>query len=397
MNVSPAVEPPLQPVTQRERYRHLDVLRGVALFGVLLVNLLTVFRVSLFQHLVEFHTHAGRVNFLVDSLVAAFVEFKALTLFSFLFGAGVAIQAERCAARGVLEKDFLPRRFLFLMAIGLCHMFLIWNGDILVLYAVCGLLMVGTLRLPARTLAILGLAAILLPDFVPFGIGSAGPEVWRAQVASAQRVYGQGGYREILAFRWTETWNLILPLLWSILPRTLGLMLWGAAAWRGGLLRHPERCRRLLWGVLAVGAVVGGCGSMLHAHAQATGRRSPLPGELEDLVSIIPLAFAYAAAVLLWLGSGRADALAAPLAAVGRMALTNYLSESIVLGFVFYGYGLGLFGRLGPAAGLALAIALYALQLAFSVWWLRRYRFGPAEWLWRSLTYGAKIHLQKGE
>src|SRR4051794_3911779 len=111
MSASPAAALPLRPVPSEDRYRHLDVLRGAALFGVLLVNLLMAFRVSLFQHLTAFHSHPRRLNYLVDSFVTAFVEFKALTLFSFLFGVGTAIQAERCAARGVLEKDFLVRRF----------------------------------------------------------------------------------------------------------------------------------------------------------------------------------------------------------------------------------------------------------------------------------------------
>src|SRR3954452_12327985 len=159
MNPTPVAVAQLQPVAPEERYRYLDVLRGAALFGVLLVNLVMAFRVSLFQHLVEFHSHPGRLNYLVDSFISAFVEFKALTVFSFLFGAGAAIQAERCAARGILEKDFLVRRYLLLLAIGAFHMFFIWNGDILVLYAICGLLLLGTLRLRARTLAIIGTVA----------------------------------------------------------------------------------------------------------------------------------------------------------------------------------------------------------------------------------------------
>lgn len=380
---------PLQPVGESERYRYLDVLRGLALFGVLLINLLSVFRVSLFQHILEFHTDPGRLDHLVDLLAAAFVEFKAFTLFSFLFGIGTAIQAERCATRGVPATRFLLRRFLVLFGFGLCHMFLLWNGDILLLYAVCGLLMIGTLSLPPRTLAVLGLAAILLPYFVPLGFEFPGKAGLREQALAATRVYAHGGYFEILAFRWNEAWRFILPLVWSVLPRTAGLMCWGGAAWRAGLLLHPERHRRLLWAVLLGGAAIGGGTSLAHALAQSSGRPSPLRSELEDLVSVMPLAFAYAAAVLLWLRPGRTSSLNAPFAAAGQMALTNYLTQSLVLSFVFYGYGFGLFGRVGPAAGLAMACALYAVQLAISVVWLRRYRFGPFEWLWRSLTYGA--------
>jgi uncharacterized protein len=391
MSPSPAADDlTFQPVGETERYRHLDVLRGLSLFGVLLVNLLTLFRVSLFQHMLEFHTDPGRANHLVDLLVAALVEFKAFTLFSFLFGVGTAIQAERSAARGLPVTGFLLRRFLVLLAIGLCHMFLIWNGDILLLYAVCGLLMVPTLGLPARTLAIFGIAAILLPGFVPLGVGFPGAQAWRAQAAAAMRVYGHGSYLAILAFRWTETWRMILPLVWSVLPRTAGLMWLGAAAWRGGLLRRPEQHRGLLWAVLVGGGVIGGATSFLHVLAKSSGGSSPLLSELQDMVSTIPLAFAYAAGLLLWMQPPRALRLTAPFGAAGQMALTNYLTQSIVLGFVFYGYGLGLFGRIGPAAGVGMAVAFYGAQLAFSLVWLRRYRFGPVEWLWRSLTYGRR-------
>jgi uncharacterized protein len=369
-----------QPVGETGRYRYLDVLRGIALFGVLLVNLLTGFRVSMFQHFAQAHTHPGRVNYLVDTLVATFVELKALTLFSFLFGVGIAIQAERSAARGVAVTPFLLRRFLVLLAFGLGHMFLIWNGDILCLYAVCGFLLAPILRLSSRALAILGFAAILLPSFVPLNIHFPSGEAMRAQVEAANRVYSHGGFLEILRFRSSEAVRLIFPLLWGILPRTVGLMWWGVAAWRSGLLFRPEHHRRLLSMLLVAGIALAGVGPGLHSR-------------FEDVLSIIPLASAYASAVLLWYRPGRAKA----FAAAGQMALTNYLTQSIVLGFIFYGYGFGLFGRLDPTAGLVLVIGLYALQLAASLVWLRRYRFGPVEWLWRSLTYGRIFPLRMGE
>src|SRR4051812_8250292 len=139
-NSAPAV--PLQPVTREERYLSLDALRGFALFGVLLVNDLEFFRVSLFERLVVFHTHPGLANNLVDVLVAGGLEFKAFTLFSFLFGVGIGVQTERLAARGAGRSAFLARRFAVLFGIGLTHMFLISNVDILCLYAVCGMILI---------------------------------------------------------------------------------------------------------------------------------------------------------------------------------------------------------------------------------------------------------------
>ena len=154
----------------------------------MVVNLLTMFRVPLAEHILVFHTHAGSANHLVDVLVAGLIEFKAFTLFSFLFGVGVAIQCERATRRGVDVTRYLLRRFLILLAIGLCHLLLIWNGDILTLYAVCGLLIVPVLRLPAALLTVLGAAAIVLPYVAPVGMPFPSEETLRALAAAATRV-----------------------------------------------------------------------------------------------------------------------------------------------------------------------------------------------------------------
>ena len=310
-----------QPLTQTERYRALDAIRGVSLFGVLLVNLLTLFRVSLFQHILTFHTHPGWANHLVDELVSGLVEFKAFTLFSLMFGVGVAIQAERAVARGVKLNRFLVRRFLVLLALGLCHLLLIWNGDILVLYAVCGLLLVPVLRLPALGLAAIGAAVILLPFFVPLGIAFPGGDVLRVHAAEATRVYSQGGFMEILTFRWYETRRMILPLLLGSLPRTAGLMLWGVSAWRSGVLRDPERHSGLLRAIFLGAGLTGGITAALHAYSRSYGLPFDIP--FPDLSSNIPLAFAYGAGLLLWLSRAPASAFTAALAAAGQMALTT--------------------------------------------------------------------------
>src|SRR5579872_2295804 len=159
-----------QPISRSERYPALDVIRGIALFGVLLVNLIAGFRVSLAEHILTFHTDPGPLNHTVDNLVAGLVEFKAFTLFSFLFGVGVAIQAERAGLRGITPTRHLLRRFLVLLAIGLCHLLLIFNGDILTLYAICALLLIPVLRLPTAALALLAAIALALPDIVSLGI-----------------------------------------------------------------------------------------------------------------------------------------------------------------------------------------------------------------------------------
>ena len=344
----------LTPAT--ERAGNIDVLRGLALFGVLLVNLEKMFRIPLLQA-IRF-PEAPPSAF--DSVIQTLVEFKALTILSFLFGVGIAIQAERSHS-----TRFLLRRLSWLFTIGTAHMLLVANSDILALYALCGFLLLPAIRLPWPALVAAGAAAILLPEVDAVILRIPSGEAAAEMIKAARLVYGQGDWFSIVRFRLHETWLLIIPLVLNILPRTTGFMLWGMAAWRSGIIREPERHRKTLATTLVLGAITG----LLIPSA---------PGLL---------ACSYVAAVLLWIKPQSLE----PLADVGKMALTTYLLQSVILGFIFYGYGLGLFGKLGERTGACIAIALYAAQVLFSHWWLKHYRFGPFEWLWRRLSYGKPI------
>lgn len=379
-----------EPVGVAERYTILDLLRGFALFGVLLVNLLYFFRISLFDHILNFNSHAGWVNHAIDLLVAEFVEFKAFDLFSLTFGVGVAIQAERARARGVIAEFFLLRRFLILLAFGAFHMVVVSNVDILSLYAVCGVLMIALIRMPALVLALAGLAAVYLPSV--FGAWPPLPPFasWAARVADAAHIYRTGSFWTILEFRWRETQEMILPLVVGVAQKTFGLMLLGVALWRSGVVREPRRYRTLLWVICFGAGVVGLLNTTAEVMTAISGKRVRAAPFLELFGPHVPLAFAYAAALLAWKRSGRSEMFTAPVAAAGQMALTNYLMQSIVFALLFYGYGFQLFGRLDPQTAAPIGVGIYAGQLWFSVWWLKQYQFGPFEWLWRSLTYGSR-------
>lgn len=378
----------LTPVEPAERFTVLDLLRGVALLGVLLINLLYFFRLSLFSHVLQFHSHAGQLNHAIDLLVTAFVEFKAFDLFSLSFGVGLAVQRERAGLRQVRVEPFLVRRLLVLLAFGLGHMLLISNVDILTLYALCGLAAIPLLRLPALGLGWTGLAAIYLPSIFSGFRGLPSEAVLRAHAANATEVYAHGSFAAIVAFRWRETQELIVPLLVGVSQKTLGMMLLGAAVWRAGLIREPSRHRLLLLVTCLAAGIVG----VINTSAEVLPQAGYNPVHILPVVaasgSHVPLAFSYACGLLLWRRSARAEALTAPVAAAGRLALTNYLMQSLVFALLFYGYGFGLFGRLDSLTAMLIGIPLYAAQLWFSKWWLNHYRFGPFEWLWRSLTYG---------
>ena len=352
------------PATSAERYRVIDIVRGLALFGVLIVNLMSDFRIPLLEFILR------PPDDWVDRVIKFALEFKSLTTFSFLFGVGFAIQMERASIRGQHAHLFLLRRMLVLLVIGVIHLFLIWNGDILTLYGVCGLLLVPALGLRWPWLAGIGVMWIALPEIRWFDWHFPDP----AGIAEARHVYGDEGFVAILRYRWTESWVLIAPILRSVLPRTVGLMYLGAAAWRSGILRTPERHKTLLTGALLLGVIGGSFLTVRHVN---------------HIDSTLVMAMGYVAGLLLWFTPER-SARWPRLAALGQMALTNYLMQSIVLGFVFYGYGLGLFGRISAPAAAAIGVALYVAQVYFSRWWLNRFRFGPIEWLWRSLSYGRR-------
>jgi uncharacterized protein len=315
--------------------------------------------VSLSAHILGIDEPLGPGGSLLLTLVAALIEFKAFTLFSFLFGVGVAIQTKR--TEGHNRTQFLLRRFGALLAIGLGHLLLVWNGDILALYAICGLLLVPLLKLPESAMAALGLLLIGAPYITPLPVPFPDNATLRQLSAGAIHVYRAGTWHELFVFRWRETRLLILPLLLLSFPRRLGLMLWGVAAWRRGFL---EGNRRLWLWVMVLGATLGVTGLIPRNEQLAT----------------IPLAFGYAAILLLWKPHARY------VAAGGQMALTNYLLQSIVFGFVFYRYGFGLFANVGVGIAFLGGLAFYFIQLAWSWWWLMRFYFGPLEWLWRSIS-----------
>ena len=383
------------PIVESERYLTLDLVRGIALFGVLIVNLLYFFRIPLFEHILHFHSHPGLINHAIDLLVSEFVEFKAFGLFALTFGIGVAIQAERAKLRGVIVEFFLLRRFLILLVFGVVHLVLVSNVDILTLYAVCALLMIALIRLPASVIGLAGFALLYSPWTFSGWPQLSPPATWPAFVANANRIYSTGSFGAILEFRWLETRELILPLLANVAQQTLGLMLVGVAAWRLGVIRESARYRPLLLVASLVLGIVGLLNTGVNVLSHSLGIREMRLPFFHVLGSNVPLTFAYAAALFAWRPEGRVAAFLAPLAAAGRMALTNYLTQSIVLALLFYGYGFRLFGRLDPQTASVIGIALYAGQLWFSTWWLKQYRFGPFEWVWRSLTYGRRQLMQK--
>jgi uncharacterized protein len=383
-------DPSQGPVAPSQRIEAIDVLRGLALFGVIAINVVFEFRVDIFEQFLPASGNLPALDRVLKDVLAAAVELKAFALFSFLFGVGLAIQFDRLAnhpRRVVL----LVRRLVVLLLIGAVHLFLIWNGDILVEYAVAGLIVLPLLfgpgwlvLLAAASSLVFFVASPLLPPVVAFP-----SQAWmREHIAQAATAYGGGGFLDVLAFRFREI-PAIFPLHIMIFPRTIALFLFGALVWRTGILRRAQHHRRLLFGIAASGILCGGA-LTLAAEGYAWFGWSWRAREAIERLGAVILASGYAAAVVGLVSIPSGKSMLAWAAPVGRMAFSNYLAHSLILGWIFYGYGLGLFGRASVTTALAIAVAVYAAEVAISAWWLARYRYGPVEWLWRSLMYGVR-------
>lgn len=377
------------PVAPAKRLGAIDALRGLALFGVLAINLETAFRVSIFQQFLPTPPSQGLERAVAAGL-AMFLDFKAFALFSLLFGVGLAIQYDRLGRTGA-RTVLLVRRLIVLLGFGLIHLTLIWNGDILTEYALAGLVALPFLFADKAMIAagaVLFLALYILNPLLPVLTPLPGGDWVQDEVDRAGQAYGFGGYAEVLAQRLRE-----LPGIFSLeafaFPRTIGLMLLGALAWRTGVIAKGSGRGRSL---AAAGAVLLLLGLVLTLASSARDY-SGWPdlgrlGTMAEHLGAVALALGYAALALAAFTSRTGALLLGWARPLGRMAFSNYIAQSLILGWVFYGYGLGLFDRLSLAQGLVLTIALYAAQAVLSGLWLKRFRYGPLEWLWRVLMYG---------
>jgi uncharacterized protein len=381
------------PFAPSSRIEGIDVLRGLALFGVLAINIVFEFRVSIFEQFLPPVGTIPAIDRALSDVLAAAIELKALALFSFLFGVGLAIQFDRLI-NNPRRLTLLIRRLVVLLGIGAAHLFLLWNGDILVEYAMAGLVVLPflfgprwlTLLVAAASL-VLFLTMPLLPPVVQFP-----SHFWIFEhIAEATRAYGDGGFLDVLAFRVREI-PAFFPLHVLIFPRTIALFLFGVLAWRSGILQRASEHKSLLFSIAMGGVLFGGALTVVAQERDLFGW--PSLGRAHEVMverrlGGVVLAAGYAASIVGLASVPAGQRMLAWAAPVGRMALTNYLGQSLILGWIFYGYGFGLFGKLSVSTAFTIGVVVYAMQAAISAWWLGRYRYGPVEWLWRSLMYGS--------
>lgn len=384
-----------QPVAANERIASLDVLRGFALFGILLMNM-EAFSGPLDMSFTGIDPHWLGPDYWADAFVYIFVQGKFFTLFSLLFGAGFAVMAQRAATAGRDFARFYLRRSLGLLIIGVLHGVLLWSGDILVAYALLSFALLAFREAPRSWLPVLGTVSYLgaaalmlllgaLMQFAPADAAAAQAEAATAAIEAQRQAYGQGSYLQAVAQRLQDV-GASLGALLLVGPEVLGMFLIGAWFARSGAIAEPGRYPRLWvclrWLLLPVGMVV------MLVSVWVLPYNAPGQFNMRSAGAYALTAVAGLLMCLGYLGWGvRWSRHLQWLAPAGRMALSNYLGQSLVCTLVFYGYGLGWFEQMGRAVQLLFAVGLFGLQVLLSQLWLRRFQYGPVEWLWRAFTY----------
>ncbi|UOF13463.1 DUF418 domain-containing protein [Lysobacter capsici] len=392
----------LAPIPERDRLQALDALRGIALLGILLSNV-SGFAGPL-NELREGIDPALRGS---DRVLSAFVYLvvrdKFWTLFALLFGMGFAVMLERARVAGRGFGAVYLRRSFGLLALGLVHAWLIWGGDILVTYALSAFALLALRSLSLDFWLKLGLtlylgtigymliiaAALTLPGVAE---GDAA-DLAQAQALRAAEVaaYAHGDYAAVTAQRLEFFFDSTIAGWSMMLPLSLGLFLIGASLVRGGVIADPARHRWVLRALIVHGLPAGIVLTAISvaidsAPSLALFSASSIFAQALHMLAGLPVALALVAAVVLLLHDGaRWPRVFAP---AGRMALSNYLSQSLIATWVLYHHGLNQWGRWSYTTLIVAALVLFAAQLAASAWWLRRFRFGPVEWLWRAFAYG---------
>ena len=399
------------PVAQDARIDSIDVLRGFALLGILIMNiqLFAMPGAAYFNPTAYGDLSGANLYVWLGSRLLA--DQKFMTIFSMLFGAGIVLMATRAEGSGDAGRVHY-RRMGWLALIGLAHAHLLWAGDILFLYAVCGMFVYSLRRLSPGPLLVAGTAIVGVASAVYF-VGGASMPYWPEEavtsfttqewqpaqpVIDAEVAAYRGGWLEQLPVRsgTALAFETVVLLLWGGW-RAGGLMLIGMALFKLGVF-SAQRSRRFYGALIAAALLLA---IPLEAYGVVLDFRygwapwSFFQGEQFNYWPSVAVSLGYVGLVMLACRTASLRRATRPFAAVGQMALTNYLLQTVICTTIFYGHGLGLFGSVDRLGQFGVVMAVWIVQLIVSPLWLRRFRFGPAEWVWRSLAYGVRQPLRR--
>jgi len=398
----------LVPIQPGKRIQSLDILRGIAVLGILLMNAQSFSMINAaYINPTAFGDFSG-INKVIWIIIHVVADQKFLGLFSVLFGAGIILFTEKAIEKGKKAGSLHYKRMFFLLLFGLLHAYLLWHGDILVSYALCGLWVFLFRRKSVKTLWTWGIIFMLVPLFIYLMSGFSldyMPEESVQQIMKAWKPGEEAIQEELMAFRgsWLEqmemrarhalefqTFIFLIYMGWKI----TGLMLIGMALYKAGILSNQKSAgyyvKLAVFGVIA-GFFLSGYGVLKNIHNQWSLEYSMYFGSMFNYVGSVFTLLGYTGIIMLLV---RKRFMKFLFQKVGSLAFTNYILETAIFTAIFYGHGLGFFGSMNRLNQLLLVLATWVVIVFFSRIWLKYFRFGPLEWLWRSLTYGKLVPIR---
>lgn len=401
VSAAPAVAPQATP--EAERIRALDLLRGFAVLGILYMNIQAFSMPSSAYMNPSTYGDLHGGNLAVWLAGRILVDQKFMSMFSLLFGAGIVLMTGRVEARGLRPPRLHFRRMGWLALAGLMHGFLLWSGDILFCYGVCGCLIYRARTWTARRLLLAAVVVLLFGSAIGFGsshffsrfpasLQEFARESWQPPryVVADQLADYRGGWLAQNRQRMPNAFALNTFAFSFYGWRVVGLMLAGMALFKFDVLT-ARRSTRLYAGMAAIGFGAGvplaSYGAWRIMQAGFAFPEALFAAQEFNYWDSLTVATGWIGLMMLLAQRWGSSPWLRPLACAGQMALTNYLMQTLVCTIIFYGHGLGLFGRVERVQQLEIVVAIWIFQLAFSSLWLSHFRFGPFEWLWRSLTY----------
>ncbi|MFJ7825218.1 DUF418 domain-containing protein [Psychrobacillus sp. NPDC096623] len=386
----------IKPTGVKERIISIDVMRGFALLGIFVVNML--FFHTPYIYINPYTWYQNPSDYETFKMIDLFVQGSVYPLFSMLFGYGLAMQFMKAEANGSHFSKFAVRRLSVLLLIGCIHAFLIWAGDILITYALAGFVLLLMIRLKPLWLFLISIFLFLIPNGLLSGLLYLGSKVSPndmiiytgiQKIEASMLAYGQGSWMDIFWQR-LDDWlymngngAMFLLMFITIVP----FLLLGAAAAKWKLI---ERARELkaFWLVtvvvaFAVGTSIKWVPYFKEADALTMYIQDTFGGPLQ--------AIAYAGVIAMICSIPIGAKILSPISKVGRMSMTIYLLQSIIATTIFYAYGFGLYGKIDITTGTWMAVGIYALQIVFAEIWFMKYKQGPVELLWRKLTYSNSL------
>ncbi len=391
----------LKPINESNRVVSIDLLRGIAVLAILLMNIVSFSNIGMGYMNPKLGAGIDGYNGIIHAFNYLFADMKFISIFSILFGVGMMIFSDNIIKKGKRAGIFHYRRMIFLLIVGLIHAYLIWMGDILVIYAICGSIVFLMRKWSNKRLIIIGSIFFIVPFLLSLLTYYGTPKEILPQIfafwtpTEGDIINEISGYRgsfseqmdiRIPAAIMLQTFVFLFEQSWRVMP----MMMLGIIMYRTGFIsakKSTTTYTKIFLITFISGLLISGSGLYLSYAHNWEGVWQMNIGKYYNYFASVLMAISYIAVIAIWSKNNGLRWLQRSFIAAGRMAFTNYILTSVICGFIFYGHGFGLFGTFDRLEQLVVVIGVWIVLLTISPLIMRRFKQGPLEWLWRKVTY----------